>query len=81
MNVLGKTRNGYICDLSDVEMANLHGYPAINSSGYRPPSPGDSVQIPTLFRDGQDYQKDQSRLSEIKRAAQAIVDRLSALGV
>lgn len=81
MNVLATTSNGFIADVSSVEMAALQGFSSINSAGFRPPKIGDVIPIDTLFREGKSFNDDNARLLDTKNNCQAIVDRITALGI
>ena len=81
MIILGMKGNGFIVEISAVEMANIHGFRAINAPGYTPPSEGATVNIEASFQKAEEFNNDNAQLLATKTACQAIVTRLTALGV
>ncbi len=76
MKILAKTDSGFIVAITDLEMANVQGFPDPAASGYLSPKEGDTVNVPGLLQDAGKLRQAFSRLRNAVDQTAAELNRI-----
>ena len=74
MEVIAKTANGYIVDISRNELANLVGYYYAGAKDYTEPKIGDTVAVSDMYNHLRAIAAMPTRLQELKNLANGILE-------
>lgn len=77
MNILGRTRNGFILEASDTEVALIRGYRNSSADGYRNPETGHEIEVEKFDKIAKFVRTlDESKLEFIKKQLQLAIDNI-----
>jgi hypothetical protein len=77
MKIIAKIASGYIVQATEIEVANILGYPSLIAPGYLAPREGDVVGISTA---AQDAPKVRQELTSLRTVVDAMSAQLTKLG-
>jgi hypothetical protein len=76
VKVIGNTKDGYILEASENEVANLIGYSSHWSDKFKRPSVGDDIQINKMYRQLYDLEHNQPELRKVIDTLRGLADML-----
>lgn len=75
MKILGQTKNGFIVEVYNDEMANIRGYGWYGSDGYKKPEVGqEKVEVSEIWRQLETLRESKKKLSGLAKQLRAYAD-------